>query len=322
VYLKEKLAALRRAKQTETVSAQTRQSANDCALPANVVSPIPPTLSGCAGHDPNISKVYPDTRDSGSHSEVDAPRSLDVADFPRKQALEAEPKDRAPIEERPPTLDELYELHQRLESERKALQAKYGVFLTRHKELVDRFFEIAERKVAVLDEYGDENWDALTDEIQKFLNKVAKRDPFIDVSRSEVKSDLESAFRAYNEERKKEQYSEETIRGLTGIEFETYLANRLKEAGFENITGTPVTGDQGADILAHKNGRTIAIQAKGYRCPVGNAAVQEIVAALRFYKADEGWVVTNSAFTASARALAHANRVRLIDGNDLKRLQG
>jgi restriction system protein len=46
--------------------------------------------------------------------------------------------------------------------------------------------------------------------------------------------------------------------------------------------------------------------------------VQEVVAALKFYKADEAWVVTNSSFTPSARSLAQANNVRLIDGHDLK----
>jgi hypothetical protein len=39
---------------------------------------------------------------------------------------------------------------------------------------------------------------------------------------------------------------------------------------------------------------------------------------LKFYKADEAWVVTNSSFTPSARSLAQANNVRLFDGYDLK----
>ena len=46
--------------------------------------------------------------------------------------------------------------------------------------------------------------------------------------------------------------------------------------------------------------------------------MQEIVGALRFYNADEGWVVTSSTFTASARVLAQANNIKLIDGSDLK----
>ena len=71
-------------------------------------------------------------------------------------------------------------------------------------------------------------------------------------------------------------------------------------------------------MIAVKDGKTIAIQAKRYTGPVGNSAIQEIVAALRFYKADEGWVITNSTFTTSAAEFAQANGVRLVDGTELR----
>jgi HJR/Mrr/RecB family endonuclease len=109
------------------------------------------------------------------------------------------------------------------------------------------------------------------------------------------------------------------FRALKGSEFESYVAQLLSGAGY-TVTGTRATGDQGADLIAKKDGLTIAVQAKRYAGPVGNGAVQEIVAALRYYNADEGWVTTNSTFTRSARDLAHANKIRLIDGNDLKDL--
>ena len=216
--------------------------------------------------------------------------------------------------------------------------------LTKNSDLVDRFLEIAERKISILDEYGDENWDALPDEIHKCLTKIAKREPPFDVSKLDSKSklpprllelmggynqpcarlaakDLDSRFRAYHAAaRKKSPNTVQDFSVLTGIDFETYVAKLLREAGFESVVGTPASGDQGADLIARRNGRTIAIQAKCYRGSVGNGAVQEIVGALRFYRADEGWVVTNSTFTTSARALAQANGIRLIDGNDLKDL--
>lgn len=103
-----------------------------------------------------------------------------------------------------------------------------------------------------------------------------------------------------------------------GTDFEVYIAKLLKETGFESVAGTPATGDQGADLIGRRNGKVIAIQTKGYAGAVGNGAVQEIVGALKFYNADEGWVVTNSTFTSAARSLAQANNIRLIDGYDLK----
>jgi len=50
-----------------------------------------------------------------------------------------------------------------------------------------------------------------------------------------------------------------------------------------------------------------------------NKAVQEVVAALKYYHADEGWVITSGTFTASAKALAQANSVKLIDGYALRK---
>lgn len=138
------------------------------------------------------------------------------------------------------------------------------------------------------------------------------RDEYIDLQQM-----LESQFRAYHDAHKQKANSAQDVSTLTGVEFETYIANLLKQAGF-SVVGTPVTGDQGADLIAQKNGRTIAIQAKGCKEPVGNWTVQEIVGALKFYNAVEGWVVTNSNFTVSARQLAHANSIRLIDGHDLR----
>jgi restriction system protein len=129
---------------------------------------------------------------------------------------------------------------------------------------------------------------------------------------------LYEKFRKYHEGRKSLPNTAEDFSTLTGVDFETHVARLLKEAGFESVVGTPTTGDQGADLIAKKNGKTIAIQAKRYKGPVGNGAVQEVVAAIRFYNADEGWVVTNSTFTPSALALAHANNVRLIDGSHLR----
>jgi HJR/Mrr/RecB family endonuclease len=42
------------------------------------------------------------------------------------------------------------------------------------------------------------------------------------------------------------------------------------------------------------------------------------VAAVKFYSADEAWVITIGTFTASAKALAQANNVKLVDGYGLR----
>lgn len=211
--------------------------------------------------------------------------------------------------------------------------------LIKHNDLVEKFLVIAERKVAVLDDYGDENWDALGEEIDRCVVKIAKRgQPFFRTDKARIpgpkfrhlpphfvdgcalylSSGLGKKFREYYDKKKAISVIGLDFSRLTGVDFEVYVAKLLKESGFDDVAGTSATGDQGADLIAKLKGKTIAIQVKGYSGSVGNDAVQEVVAALKFYKADEAWVVTNSSFTASARSLAQANNVRLIDGHDLK----
>lgn len=85
-----------------------------------------------------------------------------------------------------------------------------------------------------------------------------------------------------------------------------------------NFSFAPVTGDQGADLIIQKDGQMIVVQAKRYSGPVGNKAVQEVIGAVTYYRASEGWVITNSTFTPQAKALAQKSNVRLFDGFDLK----
>lgn len=237
---------------------------------------------------------------------------------------------------------------------REARELEYQPWRLENNALVNKFLEIAERKVSRLDDYGDENWDALPKELEIFLSKIAKADnddirpisgilflrrKFINNRKGFVKyfqkavsskrdsellekysfrrSNVESEFRSYHESRKGQTNSSD-FADLSGVDFETYLANILKEHGFEDIRGTSSTGDQGGDLIAKRNGKTIVIQAKRYQGSVGNGAVQEVAGAIKFYGADEGWVITSGTFTSSAKALAQKNNVRLIDGHALR----
>jgi hypothetical protein len=51
--------------------------------------------------------------------------------------------------------------------------------LERNKDLVEKFLAIAEAKVSIIDEYGDENWDALPGELKVCLKKIANREQLI-----------------------------------------------------------------------------------------------------------------------------------------------
>ncbi|MFZ1702292.1 MAG: restriction endonuclease [Pyrinomonadaceae bacterium] len=106
---------------------------------------------------------------------------------------------------------------------------------------------------------------------------------------------------------------------FTGYEFETFLTELFQKMGY-SVEQTRLSGDQGADVIVTKFGEKTVIQAKRFSGKVGNGAVQEIVAAMRFYGAEAGMVVTNNYFTPSANALAAANDIKLVDRDELSEL--
>ena len=106
---------------------------------------------------------------------------------------------------------------------------------------------------------------------------------------------------------------------MSPTDYERLCAELLKRAGW-TATLTPSTGDQGADIIAEKNGRRLALQCKLYGRPVGNKAVQEAHAAKIHFRADWGAVVTNRTFTPSAQQLARSTNTVLLHHTELAEL--
>lgn len=123
-----------------------------------------------------------------------------------------------------------------------------------------------------------------------------------------------------NKEKKyiEDKYSFENIN--TGYDFEIYLKGLFEGLGYY-VETTPLSQDQGGDLLIKKGDETTVVQAKYYSSPVGNKAVQEVVAAIAHYNASNGMVVTNNVFTNSAIELAEVNDIKLIDGNKLNNIR-
>ena len=103
-------------------------------------------------------------------------------------------------------------------------------------------------------------------------------------------------------------YSEHRISELgnaTGPEFERYLVKLFIAMGYE-VEHTPLSGDQGADLVVWEpgGGPKLAVQAKRYKAPVGNGGVQELLGGMTYYRCAKGILVTTSDFTKSAKELA------------------
>ena len=105
----------------------------------------------------------------------------------------------------------------------------------------------------------------------------------------------------------------------TGEDFEHWVAHQLNKKGW-NAKVTPARGDNGIDVIAKKNGKTVGIQCKRYTGNVGNKPVQEILAAQAFYNLDVLAVVTTVGYTPAAKELARRTGVKLLLDTQLYRL--
>jgi restriction system protein len=101
------------------------------------------------------------------------------------------------------------------------------------------------------------------------------------------------------------------IDAMTGTQFEDYVAARLRRAGWR-VTFTSVSGDYGVDLIAEKDGKSVAIQCKRHSNSVGVAAVQQVVSGARHHGCTKSIVVSNQEFTQAAKQLAYTHGCQLI----------
>lgn len=106
------------------------------------------------------------------------------------------------------------------------------------------------------------------------------------------------------------------IESITALEFEHHCASLLKISGWDAKV-TQASGDQGIDIIAKFGALTAVFQCKKYSQPVGNAAVQEVIAGKAFENAHVAAVVSNASYTPAARQLAAAADIHLLHFDEL-----
>ena len=185
--------------------------------------------------------------------------------------------------------------------------------------------ELARKRTQLItkDDYGDIDDIKWRKEIAKFVNtKIGTVPREIAMSGEGEKKIIpgnevadiidQVAIEGQQEEQSLFEYSDD----IDGIEYEHFCADILRKSGWYSDV-SKASNDQGVDIIAEKNGVRVAIQCKKYSNPVGNKAVQEVIAGKHHYGADEAVVVTNSSFTRSAKQLAQSTDVILLHHSDL-----
>ena len=126
--------------------------------------------------------------------------------------------------------------------------------------------------------------------------------------------EIDKLYNVVDKEMEKQNTNIPTIK--TGVDYENYIESLLLSGNF-NVLRTPTTGDQGVDLVVVKNDIRIAIQCKYYSKPVGNKAVQEVIAGRDFYNCQIACVVSNNTFTSSARKIANVANVMLLNENNI-----
>lgn len=173
-------------------------------------------------------------------------------------------------------------------------------------------------KLVTKDVYGVMNFDKWFAERDHFIDNVIY-DTYKPEACGFSRAELEETVTNLAIDFAHEHAGIQDVTDLSGVEYEQHCARILEMNGWTAKT-TPGSGDQGVDVIANKGPTTVAIQCKKYSKPVGNAAVQEIVAGMRFFRAQYGAVVTNAGYTPQAQSLAQANGILLLHHSDLPNL--
>ena len=170
----------------------------------------------------------------------------------------------------------------------------------------------------VCDEYRNTDDEKWLSEIEYFISRVVGRanpmpEWFGVNERLTVMNAIDALVAANQEERG---LTEQALDNISPRDFEHLCAKILTNNGWITVV-TQASGDQGIDIIATRENLKAVFQCKKYGRPVGNSAVQEILAGKQFESADVAIVVSNSSFTQSAKKLANATGVYLLHYSEL-----
>jgi len=105
------------------------------------------------------------------------------------------------------------------------------------------------------------------------------------------------------------------VSSLNDKEFEELAAEFFKIMGYE-VSLTPVTGDQGIDLIIRlRDSPTFLVaQCKHWQTPVGAPAVREFYGSLIHSGATQGFLIATNGFTDAAREFAAGKPIVLARG--------
>ena len=209
-------------------------------------------------------------------------------------------------------------------SRKAALQAKIKFVVSEHLETL-----IAKRiHLISIDDYGISDVTKWNKEVAFFFNNIVlphfadDEQLQLSVNNDEINSlilqFIEAPVIQNVPKYKKDEWMSGFTTGISPRDFEHWCASALSSRGWVT-KATPASGDQGADVIAERDGQRAVIQCKLYTAPVGNKAVQEVFAAKSYYNGTIAAVISTSGYTSSAKTLAASTGVLLLDRTEFAR---
>ena len=103
---------------------------------------------------------------------------------------------------------------------------------------------------------------------------------------------------------------------LDGLAFERELGNLHGKLGHD-VETTPITGDQGVDLIVKKNGLTTTVQCKSHQQPVRPAVARETYDALISFGADNAILACASGFTRGVLEFVEDKSIVLVSAKEI-----
>lgn len=106
------------------------------------------------------------------------------------------------------------------------------------------------------------------------------------------------------------------IRQLDPVAFERFVGSLFEKMGYQ-VQTTPLSGDEGIDLVLRKDTKLAIVQCKRYENSVGQPIVRDLYGAMVHNKADEAYLVTTGTVTLPAQQWVVGKPLHLVDGNTL-----
>lgn len=191
------------------------------------------------------------------------------------------------------------------------------------KPLVEPYIDkllLKKKQLVKIDDYGNEDYSAFYQELSYFADSNVYGKCKFSLFQEDLVilaiSFLITFHNDFFQPQNNNVFNVQNLESCTPIDFEHGCADLLQRTGWTTRV-TQASGDQGIDIIATYGNLKAVFQVKKYSQPVGNSAVQEIIAGKAFENAHVAAVVTNATYTASAKQLANATGVFLLHYSEL-----